>query len=279
RVALASLWRASPAFGAWAGAGALAAHGFATPEPIAAIEFRRAGLLRRSFFVTREVAGAVTADMRWQAILADPDAPRRRAARRAFARALGDLFRRLHTAGLYHNDLKDVNVLVDGSAVAPHLVVLDLERVRALGRVGRRRRVKNLVQLARTLGRQARATDCARFLGMYLGATSTRAERRAGAEPRRRRARLARAGGRDPRRAARRSPGGGGLRHPAARLLPRALVVPGRLVPAPRGPPGAAGGDALGRHGSARAGGGVGTRRLAAAAAPAPQLRRHLGPP
>src|SRR5947199_223725 len=82
RVALASLWRASPAFGAWAGAGALAAHGFATPEPIAAIEFRRAGLLRRSFFVTREVAGAVTADMRWQAILADPDAPRRRAAQK-----------------------------------------------------------------------------------------------------------------------------------------------------------------------------------------------------
>ena len=204
RVALASLWRASPAFGAWAGAGALAAHGFATPEPIAAIEFRRAGLLRRSFFVTREVAGAVTADMRWQAILADPDAPRRRAARRAFARALGDLFRRLHTAGLYHNDLKDVNVLVDGSAVAPHLVVLDLERVRALGRVGRRRRVKNLVQLARTLGRQARATDCARFLGMYLGATSTRAERRAWAT-----AVARRAAQKDRRRGPAPAPGGG----------------------------------------------------------------------
>src|SRR5437773_2592281 len=83
RVALASLGRTSPAFGAWAGAAALAAHGFATPEPIAAIEFRRAGLLRRSFFVTREVAGAVTADVRWQAILADPDAPRRRRSRAA----------------------------------------------------------------------------------------------------------------------------------------------------------------------------------------------------
>src|SRR5437867_9514444 len=68
RVALASLWRPSPALGAWAGARVLAAHGFATPGPIAAIEFRRAGLLRRSFFVTREVA-AVTADVRWRAIL------------------------------------------------------------------------------------------------------------------------------------------------------------------------------------------------------------------
>src|SRR5439155_602885 len=179
RVALASLCRTSPAFGAWAGARALAAHGFVTPEPIAAIEFRRAGLLRRSFFVTREVAGAVTADVRWRSILADPDARRRRAARRALACALGDLFRRLHAAGLYHNDLKDVNVLTDGPAAAPRLVLLDLERVRALGRVGRRRRVKNLVQLARTLGRQASATDRVRFLAAYLGGTSTRPERRA----------------------------------------------------------------------------------------------------
>src|SRR5207244_3683254 len=157
----------------------LAAHGFAPPELVAAIEFRRAGLLRRSFFITREVAGAVTADVRWQAILADPDVRRRRAARGAFAGALGELFRRLHAAGLYHNDLKDVNVLVDGPPAAPHLVLLDLERVRALGRVGRRRRVKNLVQLARTLGRQASATDRARFLRAYLGGTGTRAERRA----------------------------------------------------------------------------------------------------
>jgi hypothetical protein len=179
RVALASLGRPSPAFAAWAGARALAAHGFATPEPVAAIEFRRAGLLRRSFFVTHEAAGAVTADVRWQAIRADPDGRRRRAARRAFARALGDLFRRLHAAGLYHNDLKDVNVLVDGPAAAPRCILLDLERVRSLGRVGRRRRVKNLVQLARTLGRQASATDRARFLHAYLGGTSRRAERRA----------------------------------------------------------------------------------------------------
>src|SRR5439155_1700291 len=40
RVALASLGRTSPAFRAWAGARVLAAHGFATPELVAAIEFR-----------------------------------------------------------------------------------------------------------------------------------------------------------------------------------------------------------------------------------------------
>ncbi len=170
RVALASLWRASPALSAWRAAQALAVRGFSTPEPVAAIELWRGGVLTRSFFLTREVADALPADRHWQAILADGDAPRRRAARRALARALGDLFRRLHAAGLYHNDLKDVNVLVRGSADAPACVLLDLERVRVLARVGQRRRVKNLVQLARTLGRQASAADRARFLAAYAGA-------------------------------------------------------------------------------------------------------------
>src|SRR5438034_1308560 len=289
RVVLASLWRTSPAFGAWAGARALAAHGFATPEPIAAIEFRRAGLLRRSFFVTREVAGAVTADVRWRSILADPDARRRRAARRALACALGDLFRRLHAAGLYHNDLKDVNVLTDGPAAAPRLVLLDLERVRALGRVGRRRRVKNVVQLARTLGRQASATDRVRFLAAYLGGTSTRAERRAWTAAVARRARR-----KDRGRRPAPAPDGPTVtctvvcQDEEAHMVPglesvtwcdEIVVVPGRLVPAPRGAPGAAGGDALGRDGSARAGRGEGAGGAAPPAHPAPQLRRHLGPP
>ncbi len=179
RVALASLWRRSPAFAAWAGAQTLAAHGFATPELVAAVEFRRAGVLRRSFFVTREVPGALTADARWAAILADPDAPRRRGARRAFARALGDLFRRLHAAALYHNDLKDVNVLVTGAPASPRCVLLDLEHVRPLGRITRRRRLKNLVQIARTLGPHTSAADRMRFLRAYLGPEAVPSERKA----------------------------------------------------------------------------------------------------
>jgi hypothetical protein len=73
RVALASLWGDSAAAGAWRGTAALAARGFETPEALAALEYRRGGVLLRSFFVTREVAGAETADRRWQAILADRD--------------------------------------------------------------------------------------------------------------------------------------------------------------------------------------------------------------
>ncbi len=176
RVALASLARASPAERAWHAAAALRARGFATPEVLAAVEHRRAGVLRRSFLVTREVAGALPADRRWAEILALPPAVRR-VARRALARALGALVGRLHAAGVYHADLKDVNVLVRGNVATPECVLLDLERVR-VGPVSRRRRVKNLMQLERTLGRRASRSDRLRALAAYLAAAEPPAERR-----------------------------------------------------------------------------------------------------
>src|SRR5439155_22502091 len=65
RVALGNVWRRSPALGAWRAAHVLGARGFATPEPLGAVEVRRAGILEKSFFVTREVPAARTADQRW----------------------------------------------------------------------------------------------------------------------------------------------------------------------------------------------------------------------
>jgi hypothetical protein len=181
RVALASLGRPSPAMTAFGNAVALAALGFAVPTPLAAIEYRRAGCVRRSFFLTDEVTGAATADVAWQDLLALDDPALRRHGRRTFASALGALFARLHAAGVYHADLKDVNVLVRGPATAPSFVLLDLERVTIGHPVSAARRLKNVVQLARTLGPQASRADRLRWLRAYLGA-SDRAERRAWVE-------------------------------------------------------------------------------------------------
>src|SRR5262249_30166595 len=153
RIALGSIGRASPARQAFVAARVLTALGFGVPQVVAAVEDRRLGMLRRSFFLTREVAGALTADRYWAALEGAPAVERRR-----FARRLGDLFRRLHAAGVYHNDLKDMNVLVRQGLDGPDPVLLDLERVRIAGPVSRRRRIKNLVQLERTLGRAASAS-------------------------------------------------------------------------------------------------------------------------
>ncbi len=189
RIALGSLFLRSPARQAFETARTLAALGFGVPQPVAAVEERRVGSLRRSFFLTREVPGALTADRFWDAARDRP------AARRRVARALGGLFRRLHAAGVYHNDLKDVNILVRDGGGEAELILLDLERVH-LGPVAIRRRTKNLVQLERTLGRRANAAARLRTLASYLGPGAGRAERRAWV------ARIATAADRKDRRAA-----------------------------------------------------------------------------
>jgi hypothetical protein len=177
RVALGSLVQRSPAVAAFRNALALAALDIGVPRPLAAIDYRTAGMVTRSFFLTDEVAHAETADVAWRRILALTDPPTRRRARRVFAEALGAFFGRLHGAGVYHRDLKDVNVLVRGPRTAPEFVLLDLERVTIGRRVSDQRRLKNVVQLARTLGPLARRTDRLRWLGAYLGAAGRTARR------------------------------------------------------------------------------------------------------
>ena len=177
RVALGSLVQRSPAMAAFRNARALADRRIGVPQPLAAIEYRAVGMVQRSFFLTDEVAQAETADVAWRRILALADPPTRRHARRVFADALGAFFARLHGAGVYHRDLKDVNVLVRGPRTAPEFVLLDLERVAIGRRVSDQRRLKNVVQLARTLGPLARRTDRLRWLRAYLGTAGRTARR------------------------------------------------------------------------------------------------------
>jgi tRNA A-37 threonylcarbamoyl transferase component Bud32 len=176
RTALEGLVVGSPARCAARAAVRLRAEGIGVPDVCAAVEVVRAGVVTKSFFVTREVPDSETLDQHWARVRGQGD----RCARRTLATCLGKLFARLHARGVYHNDLKDVNVMVRASTGEPELTLLDLERVRmGGGPLGRRRRVKNLVQLDRTLGASASRTDRLRMLRAYLGAGADRAVRRA----------------------------------------------------------------------------------------------------
>jgi tRNA A-37 threonylcarbamoyl transferase component Bud32 len=81
-----------------------------------------------------------------------------------FGRFVGDLHRR----GVYHGDLKAVNVFVkideDGEAV---FRLVDYDRVRFGARVTRRRRVKNLAQIAASVAVLITKTDRLRFFRAY----------------------------------------------------------------------------------------------------------------
>jgi hypothetical protein len=127
RVLAGSLFRRSPAMAAFENAGRLAALGVAVPHPLAAIEYRRAGLLRRSFFLTDEVAGAVTADVAWQpSSLARPRPAGARGARSPRARRI---LRRPACARRLPPRFEGRERAGAGLIGAPSFVLLDLERV------------------------------------------------------------------------------------------------------------------------------------------------------
>jgi Lipopolysaccharide kinase (Kdo/WaaP) family len=155
------------------GAAALSAIGVSTARPIAAIEHRCRGMLVKSFFVSEEILRGKTADAYWRedAIKFEGVAGFRR--RRVFLEKLAELFSRLHARDVYHNDLKDANILVgpDGGVAVESFHLLDLEGVQQFAHLSRRRRIKNLVQLNRTLGRYLTQTERWYFLTRYLSLT------------------------------------------------------------------------------------------------------------
>jgi len=97
--------------------------------------------------------------------------------KRAVIRAFGAEIARLHRCGFVHGDLTPFNIFVV-RAEPPRFVLIDHERTRKAGLIGRRRQaLRNLVQLGRFQLAGITATDRMRMLAGYT-AILTRAERR-----------------------------------------------------------------------------------------------------
>ena len=171
RVPLGSLFWGSGAVRALCGAAVLSKAGIASAKPVAAVERRCWGMVTQSFFFTEEIEGGKTVDAYWRDDLSKLEGQDGFRRRRSFLRSLAALFRSLHGRQLYHGDLKDANILAVGGRQhqADCFFLLDLEGIRQCRRLSERRRIKNLVQLNRTLGRYLRRTDKICFLKEYLG--------------------------------------------------------------------------------------------------------------
>ena len=171
RFRLLSPFLQSGAFRSLRGAEILRRAGIATVKPVAAVEKRKYGILLNSFFISDEIVGAKTADAYWRENLQSRKGSAGIRLRRQFIRLLGDLFRSLHTEGIYHDDLKDANILAVGREddAGCELLLLDMEGVRRCDPLSSKRRIKNLVQLYRTLGQYFSKTQCLLFLKAYLG--------------------------------------------------------------------------------------------------------------
>ena len=172
RVSLGSLFRKSGAVRALRGARVLLQAEIATPKPVAAVESRCWGVVTKSFFLTEEIEGGKTVDAYWRGDLSGLKGQAGLRRRRGFLRSLASLFQSLHDHHVYHDDLKDANILVaPGSrAETDCFFLLDLEGIRNYSRLSERRRIKNLVQLNRTLGRYLGRAERLCFLKRYMGA-------------------------------------------------------------------------------------------------------------
>ncbi|MGH7831409.1 MAG: lipopolysaccharide kinase InaA family protein, partial [Candidatus Binatia bacterium] len=168
RYRLGSFFVQSPAMRSWNGAETLMHAGFLTGEPIASVEHRSWGMLTKSFYLSKEIPEGKTLDIYWRYEVLPVRGAEGFRMRRKLLKSLARVFRSLHEHGIYHNDLKDVNIVVSGGE-GHSFYLLDLEGVRRYRHLKKRRQIKNLVQLSRTMDRFMRRVEKLYWLKEYLG--------------------------------------------------------------------------------------------------------------
>ena len=168
---LASVFCASAALRSLSGAATLLQEGYAIARPVAAVEYRRWGVLITSFYVSEEITGAKTIADYWREDLVARKGTEGQVRRRRVATKLARLFKSLHERRIYHNDLKADNILAleKGPAAEEILNLIDLQGVRKCYYLSRRRRIKNLAQINRTLGNHLTPKEKLTFLQAYVG--------------------------------------------------------------------------------------------------------------
>lgn len=156
----------SPAQRAWSGAKLLQSHGFPIARPLGVFEKRSTGRVEESWYCSEGLLGQLPLDLYWR---------RQRShwslrQRRTFLRALADFLRSFHAAGIYAGDMRDANLLVEERDNETWLFYLvDLDRILYRLPLNQGRRIKNLVQLERSLGRSLQSSDRLFFLYCYFG--------------------------------------------------------------------------------------------------------------
>jgi tRNA A-37 threonylcarbamoyl transferase component Bud32 len=168
---LASFFCQSAALRSLSGAATLLKEGYATARPIAAVDYRRRGVLIQSFYLSEEIAGAKTISDYWLKELLSLTGIEGQLKRRAVLRNLARLIKSLHERRIYHNDLKASNILAldRGPAAGDMFSLIDVQGVRKCFYLSKRRRIKNLAQLNRTLGNHLSKTQKLFFLKVYGG--------------------------------------------------------------------------------------------------------------
>ncbi|MDX1764416.1 MAG: lipopolysaccharide kinase InaA family protein [bacterium] len=197
---LLATFRKSRARRAWEGATLLLNHRFHTARPVALVEDRTLGIVRRNFLLTEALEGAKNLDAYLEdEHVASSGEPSGTCRKRAVIALLGRTIGRMHRMGVFPGDLRVRNILVQNSARL-RVAFIDNERTGRSRHMARRKILKNLVQVNMILSPAVSATDRVRFFHAYLqenpGLANSRKGRREWMDriQRRARARLSRKG-------------------------------------------------------------------------------------
>lgn len=159
------------------GAALLERGGFSRPAPLAAMELRRLGSVRASYLLSEALMRARTLS----AFVDRGVDPRRRDPRwrAGVIGAVANEIGRLHGAGLYSSDLQETNLMLEErSEGGLRIYFVDLDGFCRIQPLPWRRRLRNLVQLDRSVGRFMNRAERLKFLYAYLGGRPPRGEAR-----------------------------------------------------------------------------------------------------
>jgi tRNA A-37 threonylcarbamoyl transferase component Bud32 len=166
---LKNCFRTSRAVAAWKAGNGLIIRWFDAAAPIALLYDGRGPAMSRAFLVMEDLGEDARLDLVALARFAGAldDAGRRD--KRELVTATARLVRSLHAGGVYHGDLKAVNLFVRATPKGPRIVLADYDRVEFGTGVDERRRVKNLAQLSASVAVCVSLADRLRFFREYAG--------------------------------------------------------------------------------------------------------------
>lgn len=159
----------SPARRAWFAAHGLIALNVKTPAPVALLEEKRFGILRKSFIITEEVVASLPCNTYIGETFQNPYDKAVSRKKRIFLSCLATSFRQLHDSGIYHHDLKANNIMVVELPDTWKFFYLDLDRVCFDKTITLKKKIKNLSQLNASLSHCITYTDRLRFYRAYTG--------------------------------------------------------------------------------------------------------------
>jgi len=165
---LKNIFRKSRAMRSWIAAHRLLVRGINTPLPFAVVEKKIGPLIFESYFISCFMKNAKEIN-HYITIFKDPGHKENKT---KFIKACAEMFKNLHSQGIYHGDLKSNNILVTESERDKwKFFFVDLDRVHFKKDISFYHRANNLAQLNASISSLMTVKDRLKFFRFYAGNT------------------------------------------------------------------------------------------------------------